>query len=158
MNKYTLCLSVCTLVCIHTDNLCKFTIVNDALQVLPVICPRTSEVQTCITHNALKTLIWAFVLSCTDYYNSLLAGFPKTCRLQICAACLVCCSPRFDHIHVCNPSFFPAGSRVQYKIVLICKSLSNLDFLQLHVLPHQLCLSANTQLLHFSIWLPQMFR
>lgn len=78
MNKYTLCLSVCMLVCIHTDNLCEVTIVNDTLQVLPVICPHASELQTYITYDALKTLIWAFVLSGIDYYNSLLAGFPKS--------------------------------------------------------------------------------
>ena len=106
LNKYTLCLSVCMLVCIHTDNLSKVTIVNDTLQVLPVICPYASELHISLTMLSRLSSGLLFCLVSIIIIHCRLASPSLTCKLQICAACLVCCSPRFDHIHVCNPSFF----------------------------------------------------
>ena len=58
-----------------------------------------------LTHDALKTLICAFVLSPIDYCNSLLAGCPKNliCNLQKVknnAARLISRSARSDHTYL----------------------------------------------------------
>ena len=53
-----------------------------------------------LSHDALKILICAFILSHTDYCNSLLTGCPKNlvCKLQNNAARLISHSARSDHI------------------------------------------------------------
>ena len=82
------------------------------------------------SHDALKILICAFVLSHTDYCNSLLTGCPKilACKLQNIAARLISHSARSDHISLilCALHQLPIKSCNQYKIItLTYKSLSN---------------------------------
>ena len=82
------------------------------------------------SHDALKILICAFVLSHTDYCNSLLTGCPKNlvCKLQNNAARLISHFARSDHISLILYALhqLPIKSCIQYKIVILTyKSLSN---------------------------------
>ena len=64
---------------------------------------KINSIRHYLPQGALKTLIFAFVLSRIDYCNSLLAGCPKQLihklqTVQNNAARLICRTPKFDHI------------------------------------------------------------
>ena len=109
-----------------------------------------------LVHDALITLICAFVLSRIDYCNSLLAGCPKIWPVSFKkvfknhAARLISRSARSDHIILCPtlraPHWIPVESRIQYNFsfFLTFKPLNSQapsylsDLLQLYVPSRQL--------------------
>ena len=86
---------------------------------------RINSIRHCLSQDALKTLISAFVLSRIDYCNSLLAGCPKQLihklqKVQNNAARLICRTSKFDHIspvlHILH--WLPVEQRIEYKLPL----------------------------------------
>ena len=76
-----------------------------------------------VSKDHLKMMIYAFVMSCLDYCNSLYCGLPKRdidklqC-VQNCAACLVLGIRRSDHITpiVKDLPWLPIGPCIDFKI------------------------------------------
>ena len=122
---------------------------------------RIKSIRHYLTHDALKTLICAFVLSRIDYCNSLLAGCPKKLTLKLQkvqnnAARIICRSSRSDHISPVLRSlhWLPVDCRIDYKVLLLVfKALNDLapsylsDLIHLYVPSRQLRSSADTRVL-----------
>jgi len=80
----------------------------------------------------MALLVAAFVTSCLDYCNGVLAGLPKSAiapiqRVQNVAARLVLSLRPFDHI---TPAlrqlhWLPVGYRVQYKLSILMHTIAN---------------------------------
>ena len=125
---------------------------------------RINSIRHYLSQDALKTLIFAFVLSRIDFCNSLLAGCPKQIihklqKVQNNAARLICRTPKSDHIspvlHTLH--LLPVEQRIEYKLLLLAfKSVNNdgpsylSDLLKFYIPSRQLHSSSDTRLLRIS--------
>ena len=83
-------------------------------------------IHTCLTTDAAKTLIHAFVSSRLDYCNNLLVGVAdcvirKLQGLQNAAAQMITGTRKFDHITpiLRELHWLPVAQRIQYKIAIL---------------------------------------
>ena len=93
---------------------------------------RVSSIRHLLSTDALKTLVFAFVLSRLDYCNSLLFGCPQYLlyelqKVQNNAARLVLRVSKADHIfpHLASLHWLPIDSRIQYKFSSLCYTCLN---------------------------------
>ena len=93
-----------------------------------------SRVRRCLTREATKTLVHAYVTSKLDYCNGLLYGVPSSAlqrlqRVQNYAARVISRVPKYAHITpvLSNLHWLPVKLRINFKIlVLVYKSLHGL--------------------------------
>jgi hypothetical protein len=91
---------------------------------------RIRAIKHCLTPNAVRTLVHAFICSRIDYCNSALYGITKNLqgrlqRILNAAARLITNIPKFGHISAAireNLHWLPIAERISYKICLIVKN------------------------------------
>ena len=90
---------------------------------------RISSTCHLLSTDATKTLVFAFVLSCLDYCNSLLFGCPqyllnKLQKVQNNTACLVQRVSKMDiSSHLASLHWLPIDSRILYKLFSLSPQL-----------------------------------
>ena len=92
-----------------------------------------ARIRNCLTPQAIKLVIYAFITSKLDYCNSLLYGAPKYLiqrlqHVQNAAARLLASSSRFEHVTpiLMHLHWLPVCQRIKFKIILLTyKALHN---------------------------------
>ena len=91
------------------------------------------SIRKCLTIDATRSLLHAFVTSCLDYGNSLLIGVPKVYinKLQMVQNMAIRCLhnlTKYDHItpYISSEHWLTVDKRIKFKLVLIIyKCLNN---------------------------------
>ena len=101
--------------------------VNKLCQLAYLEIRRIGTVRQHLSFEDTQTLVSSLLLSRLDYRNALLAGSPqvlldKIQRVINCSARLICKAPKPAHIIplLYDLHWLPIGSRIKYKIALIC--------------------------------------
>ena len=101
--------------------------VNIRYQLAYLEIKRFSSIRRYLSSEVTKTVVSSLVLSRLDNCNTVLAGFPQVLldriqRVINCSARLIYKVPKSVHItpFLYDLHWLPIGSRIQYKIALIC--------------------------------------